>query len=217
MTKFTLSTKIKDTYGNVVAKTCADYKLSGKAKSKYVQQLEITNPQRWDIETPYMYSAVTEVKQDGKVIDTYTTPFGVRTLYFDNHQGFFLNGKNTDVKGVCLHHDGGLVGAAVPKGVWRRRFEALKACGVNAIRTAHNPYSREFLDLCDEMGILVQAEIFDEFDYAKDKRKNYHDRNNDYQTRGYDRYFQEWGKSDLTRTIMRDRNHPSIFQWSIGN
>jgi hypothetical protein len=132
-------------------------------------------------------------------------------------EGFFLNGKPTLMKGVCLHHDGGLVGAAVPEGVWRRRLEILKEGGVNAIRTAHNPFSEEFLDLCDEMGFLVQHEIFDELDYAKDKRWNYHDRNDDYITRGYDMHFQEWGESDLIRTVLRDRNHPSIVQWSIGN
>ena len=215
--KFTMETKIFDATGKVVAQTKDDLKLSSKESEKYTQILTIVKPQRWDIDSPNMYTAVTSIMEGDKPVDEYKTPFGVRTLRFDNQQGFFLNGKNTDVKGVCLHHDGGLVGAAVPKGVWRRRLEALKGCGVNAIRTAHNPYSREFLDLCDEMGFLVQAEIFDEFDYAKDKRTNYHDRNNDYHTRGYDRHFQKWGKSDLTRTIMRDRNHPSIFQWSIGN
>ncbi len=215
--KFTLTTKIYDAAGNVVDEINDNVELAANAKDKFVQELAINNPLLWDTETPNMYKAVTAIYEGSTMIGDYETPFGVRTLRFDNQQGFFLNGKNTDVKGVCLHHDGGLVGAAVPKGVWRRRLEGLKACGVNAIRTAHNPYSREFLDLCDEMGFLVQAEIFDEFDYAKDKRTNYHDRSNDYITRGYDRYFQEWNKSDLTRTIMRDRNHPSIFQWSIGN
>ena len=164
-----------------------------------------------------MYKAVTVILQNGKLIDEYVTPFGIRSLRFDVKSGFYLNEKNTDVKGICIHHDGGLVGAAVPEGVWRRRLEKLKAAGVNAIRTAHNPYSKEFLELCDEMGFLVQNEFFDEWDYAKDKRQNYHDRHDDYITRGYVEHFQEWGKSDLERTMMRDRNHPSVFQWSIGN
>ena len=215
--KFTLQTKLLDASGKIVAEIKDELKIPSKAKEKYIQSLEIENPIRWDIDNPHMYKAVTSIYEGEKLIGDYETPFGVRTFHFDSQQGFFLNGKNTDAKGVCLHHDAGLVGAAVPKGVWRRRLQLLKECGVNAIRTAHNPYSREFLDLCDEMGFLVQAEIFDEFDYAKDKRGNYHDRNNDYQTRGYDRHFQKWSKSDLTRTIMRDRNHPSIFQWSLGN
>ncbi|MDU0354555.1 glycoside hydrolase family 2 TIM barrel-domain containing protein [Paraglaciecola aquimarina] len=121
------------------------------------------------------------------------------------------------MKGVSLHHDGGLVGAAVPKGVWKRRLQGLQAAGVNAIRTAHNPFSQEFFDLCDEMGILVQNEFFDELDYAKDKRLNYHDQHTDNLTRGYVEKFQQWAKSDLERTMLRDRNHPSIVQWSIGN
>ena len=215
--KFSLETRIVDGKGMVVSQVKEELKLSSNSKDKYIQSLTIDNPLRWDTDHPHMYKALTSIYEGNVLVGDYETPFGVRTFHFDNQQGFFLNGKNTDAKGVCLHHDAGLVGAAVPKGVWRRRLETLKACGVNAIRTAHNPYSREFLDLCDEMGFLVQAELFDEFDYAKDKRGNYHDRNNDYQTRGYDRHFQQWSKSDLTRVIMRDRNHPSIFQWSLGN
>jgi len=164
-----------------------------------------------------MYKAVTTVSEKGKIIDSYSTPFGIRKVKFKVGEGFFLNGKSTYMKGVCLHHDGGLVGTAVPKGVWKRRLEKLKEAGCNAIRTSHNPFSKEFLDLCDELGFLVQNELFDEMDYPKDKRQNYHDRHDDYITRGYTEHFQKWGKSDLTRTVLRDRNHPSVVQWSIGN
>ncbi|WP_111706197.1 glycoside hydrolase family 2 TIM barrel-domain containing protein [Lutibacter citreus] len=214
---FSLSTKIIDNEGNEVAQKSDDLNLAGEDTNEFTQTFKVTNPKLWDTENPNMYKAVTSIMQNGKIIDEYTTPFGIRSLRFDAKKGFFLNGKNTIVKGICIHHDGGLVGAAVPKGVWERRFKLLKEAGVNAIRTAHNPYSKEFLDLCDEMGILVQNEFFDEWDYAKDKRQNYHDRHDDYITRGYVEHFQKWAKSDLTRTMLRDRNHPSVFQWSIGN
>ncbi|MGC6431154.1 MAG: glycoside hydrolase family 2 TIM barrel-domain containing protein, partial [Jejuia sp.] len=214
---FNLETKILDASGSVVAEVSDSLSLDSKAKEIFNQNLEVSNPQLWDTENPNLYNAVTTISKDGKTVDAYTTRFGIRSLEFGNDFGFKLNGKITNVKGVCLHHAGGLVGSAVPKGVWKRRFERLKACGVNAIRTAHNPYSKEFLELCDEMGVLVQDEFFDEWDYAKDKRKNYHDRTFDYISKGYVEHFQEWAKTDLTRTMLRDRNHPSVFQWSIGN
>lgn len=177
----------------------------------------IGTPQLWGLDTPSLYRAITTINRNGAVVDRVNTRFGIRSIEFSAAEGFFLNGVPTLMKGVSLHHDGGLVGAAVPKGVWRRRLQHLKDAGANAVRTAHNPFSEEFLDLCDEMGLLVQNEIFDEFDYPKDKRLNYHDRHDDYITRGYTEHFQEWAESDLTRTVLRDRNHPSVVQWSIGN
>ncbi len=214
---FTLSTQILDAQGVQVAEKSEALFIAKRTQSTFSQLLRVANPSLWDCEHPNMYYAITRIYLDGALIDEYTTPFGIRTLRFEPQEGFFLNGKPTLVKGVCLHHDGGLVGAAVPKGVWRRRLEKLKKAGVNSIRTAHNPFSQEFLDLCDEMGFLVQDELFDELDYPKDKRQNYHDRHDDYITRGYTDHFQKWGKSDALRTIRRDRNHPCIFQWSIGN
>ncbi|MGS0523886.1 glycoside hydrolase family 2 TIM barrel-domain containing protein [Zobellia nedashkovskayae] len=121
------------------------------------------------------------------------------------------------IKGVCLHHDGGMVGAAVPDDVWRRRLTKLKKAGCNAIRISHNPGSEAFLNLCDEMGFLVQDEFFDEWDNPKDKRKNMNEQSVDYVTRGYTEHFQEWAEKDLKNTILAHRNHPSIIQWSIGN
>lgn len=215
--KFHLITKIYNTEGEEVASKTSEHKILKGKESTFLQDFEVLNPALWDINTPHMYKAVTTLSQNGKNIDAYVTPFGIRKIEFIANEGFLLNGKNTYMKGVCLHHDGGLVGAAVPKGVWKRRFEKLKAAGVNAIRTSHNPFSEEFLDLCDEMGILVQNEIFDELDYPKDKRLNLHERHDDYITRGYAEHFQEWAESDLKRTVLRDRNHPSVVQWSIGN
>ncbi|MEM9340729.1 MAG: glycoside hydrolase family 2 TIM barrel-domain containing protein [Bacteroidota bacterium] len=214
---FSLATKILDKTGKVVAETTGNQQLASGSKEVFQQTLSVTEPKLWEPDSPEMYQAVTSITTDGVVVDEYVTPFGIRDIDFRVGEGFFLNGKNTLMKGVCLHHDAGLVGTAVPKGVWRRRLAILKEGGVNAIRTSHNPFSQEFLDLCDEMGFLVQNELFDELDYAKDKRENLHDVHDDYITRGYDQHFQQWAKSDLTRTMLRDRNHPSVVQWSIGN
>ncbi|BAX81087.1 glycoside hydrolase family 2 TIM barrel-domain containing protein [Labilibaculum antarcticum] len=215
--KFTLSTDIFDAEGKVVASDIKELKLSAGKETKISQAISVIQPNLWDTETPNMYKAVSKLMVNNKVVDKYTTPFGIRSLRFDKDQGFFLNGKSTYVKGVCLHHDGGLVGAAVPKGVWKRRLEKLKEAGCNAIRTSHNPFSEEFLDICDELGFLVQNEIFDEMDNPKDKQHNLNEQSVQYITRGYTEHFQKWGESDLKRTILRDRNHPSVFQWSIGN
>ena len=178
---------------------------------------EIINPKLWDTENANLYTAVTEVIVDGKICDKVSNRFGIRSFSFDAEKGFFLNGKNILIKGVCIHHDAGLVGAAVPRGVWERRLSKLKDAGCNAIRTAHNPPSEEFLDICDEMGFLVQDEAFDEFQNPKDKRKNYNQESEDEATRGYTHHFEEWAVSDLTNMVLRDRNHPSIIMWSIGN
>ena len=182
------------------------------------QQETITNPRLWDVDTPNLYTATTILFENGKELDRYQTTFGIRSVRFDAKEGFFLNGKNMKIKGVCLHHDGGLVGAAVPDGVWRRRLETLKNGGCNAIRISHNPASDALLTLCDEMGFMVQDEFFDEWDYPKDKRLNMEQRiSTDYITEGSASYFQDWAEKDLKTTVLAHRNHPSVFQWSIGN
>ena len=215
--QFTLSTVLLDAQGQEVATTENNLDITANAKMSLNQELNVTNPQLWSPEHPTMYKSLTSVMVDGKMLDQYSTPFGIRTLAIDKDKGFFLNGKSTFVRGVCLHHDGGLVGSAVPEGVWRRRLGKLKEAGVNAIRTSHNPFAEDFLDLCDEMGFLVQNELFDEMDNPKDKRFNLNEREVLYRTRGYTEHFQEWGQNDLKRVMLRDRNHPSVFQWSIGN
>lgn len=206
-----LLTEVFDPSGAKVAETLSD------ASSKTIQQLEVSKPELWDVDTPNLYRAVSKLRVGGVVVDEYTTVFGIRTFRFDANEGFFLNGRNMKIKGVCLHHDGGCVGAAVPKDVWRRRLEILKKGGANAIRISHNPGSDEFIDLCDEMGFLVQDEFFDEWDYPKDKRLNQNERHDDYFSRGYTEHFQEWAERDLKNVMRSHRNHPSIFQWSIGN
>jgi len=212
-----LVTRIIDPEGHIVAATEGPLRVPAKQEQVLRQRFSVRAPKLWDIDHPHLYRAMTMIVLNGAIVDTVVTPFGIRSFHFDPEKGFFLNNRNRLVKGVCLHHDGGLVGAAVPAGVWRRRLRILKAGGCNAIRTAHNPPSEEFLNLCDELGFLVQDEFFDEWDHPKDKRKNMNEQSVDAITRAYPEHFQDWAERDLKSTLLRDRNHPSIFQWSIGN
>ena len=165
---------------------------------------KLKNPVLWSLKKPAQYKVVTQILQNNKLIDTYETKFGFRTFNFNAEKGFSLNGMSTKILGVCLHHDLGALGAAVNVRAMERQLEIMKAMGVNAIRTAHNPPAPEFLDLCDEMGFLVMDEAFDM--WAKKKNKN-----------DYHLSFPEWHKRDLEDMVLRDRNHPSIILWSIGN
>lgn len=212
-----LRTRIIDSNNKLVATTENSICVPQNSKKLVEQDVLIENPKLWCIETPNLYTAEFEVVLDGKAIQTTKSRFGIREYKFDTQTGFYLNGKNMKIKGVCLHHDAGLVGAAVTETVWRRRLNILKECGCNAIRSSHNPTSELFLDLCDEMGFLVQEEFFDEWDNPKDKRDNGNENKVDFITRGYGEHFQEWAKIDLQTTMLRDMNHTCIFQWSIGN
>ncbi len=169
------------------------------------RQIRLTSPRRWDIDDPAMYRASIRILDErGAVLDTETVSFGVRDAEFRADTGFRLNGRNVKLKGVAIHHDGGAVGAAVPIAVWRQRLTALKALGVNAIRTAHNVPAPELLDLTDELGLLVMDEWFDQWNVAKTP-EDYH------------LFFSDWHKRDAADMIRRDRNHPSIILWSAGN
>ncbi|MEM6377682.1 MAG: sugar-binding domain-containing protein [Bacteroidota bacterium] len=210
-----LTTVIYDPAGKEVNKQQIDIAID--SLEQVVLDFTIDQPQLWDTDTPNLYKAVLTIAMAGKVVDQFEQTFGIRSIRFDADKGFFLNGENKKIKGVCLHHDGGLVGTAVPIGVWRRRLETLKASGCNAIRSAHNPASSEFLDLCDEMGFLVQDEFFDEWDNPKDKRFNMNQQSEHYETQSYVEHFQEWAERDIRTTMLSHRNHPSIIQWSIGN
>ncbi len=214
---FDLQIKIYNDSDKLVSEYSKKYIVKANEKIDLENTLSIEKPYLWDLTSPRMYKTVVTIVQEGKLIDKNDIPFGVREIRFDTNEGFFLNDVNTAIKGVCLHHDGGLVGAAVPKDVWRRRLQKLKDGGCNAIRIAHNPGSQEFLDLCDEMGFLVQDEFFDEWDNPKDKRLNTNEKSVDSVTRGYTQHFQKWAERDLKNTMLAHRNHPSIFQWSIGN
>ncbi|MBD0401971.1 glycoside hydrolase family 2 TIM barrel-domain containing protein [Flammeovirga sp. EKP202] len=191
--------------------------LHADGQETYQHSFEIQNPQLWGIDQPHLYQARIKLYNNGVLAQTENVTFGIRKLFFDKDKGFFLNDEPVKIKGVCLHHDAGLVGTAVPKDVWRQKLTLLKEGGCNAIRTSHNPASDEFLDLCDELGFLVQNEFYDEWDLPKDKRYNMHDKEVDYITRGHSEHFQKWAKTDLENTMLSSRNHPSIFQWSIGN
>lgn len=168
------------------------------------QSLKVSNPILWSIDNPYLYKIVTRIEQKGKVVDEYETPLGIRYFSFDPNKGFFLNGESVKIKGVCNHHDLGFLGAAVNTRAIERQLEILKEMGCNGIRTSHNPPAPELLDLCDKMGFIVMDEAFDMWR----KKKSPYD---------YSQYFPEWHERDLTDLILRDRNHPSIFMWSIGN
>src|SRR5262249_2191462 len=158
----------------------------------------------WSAEKPYLYKIVSQIEINGKVVDRYETLFGIRQFSFDRDRGFLLNGKQVKIRGVCDHHDLGALGAAVNMRAIERQLEMLKAMGANGIRTSHNPPAPELLDLCDKMGFIVMDEAFDiwkkkktDFDYHLD--------------------WDEWHKRDLEDMVLRDRNHPSVFIWSIGN
>jgi len=181
---------------------------SGKSGSTW---LHIKRPALWSPDNPVLYTLTCRAGEDQLEI-----PFGIRTIRFDADTGFYLNNVNMKLKGVCLHHDAGALGAAVPKEVWRRRLRKLKAAGCNAIRTAHNPPDTHLLDLCDEMGFLVMDEAFDEWEGYKNKWWQGH---NVYPPKhfGYADAFPEWHERDLGDFVRRDRNHPSVILWSIGN
>ena len=179
-------------------------RVSINSSTVFKQNLTVRNPQRWDLDRPAIYKVAVKVIVAGSVVDEETVQFGIREFRFDAATGFWLNGRNFKIKGVCLHHDGGAFGAAVPLRVWERRLEILKQLGVNAIRTAHNPPAPEFLDLTDRMGFLVMDEMFDSWTVAKLP----HD---------YHRYFNEWSRIDTRDIVRRDRNHPSIIVYSAGN
>lgn len=178
--------------------------IAAGSTANFNSEVSVKNPQRWSLEQPALYSAVAKIVSEKVALDDVVVPFGIREFEFKADSGFWLNGKNFKIKGVCLHHDGGAFGAAVPLRVWERRLQTLKELGVNAIRTAHNPVAPEFLDLCDRMGVLVMDEFFDCWTVGKN-RYDYH------------LYFDDWSKIDERDTILRDRNHPSIVLYSVGN
>ena len=200
---------VVDAAGHVVA--------SGKAEGPCGEcDIVVPNPALWSCESPTLYTLKAKCCAGGVVTDETEVRFGIRTIRFDADTGFYLNGVNMKLKGFCVHHDAGCLGAAVPKAVWKRRLQTLLAAGCNALRTSHNPPDTHLLDLCDEMGILVQDEAFDEWEGAKNKWWQGH---NVYPPKryGYAEDFPLWHKYDLETMVKRDRNHPCIIMWSIGN
>ncbi|MEO8763171.1 MAG: beta-galactosidase GalB [Ginsengibacter sp.] len=176
----------------------------GKDTTFQVEEFTIQNPDLWSVEKPYLYKAVTQIIINRKVVDEYTTTFGIRNFNFDANTGFSLNGKPMKINGVCNHQDLGCLGTAINRRALQRQLEKLKAMGCNGIRTSHNPPAPELLDICDEMGFLVMDEAFDMWK----KPKNRYD---------YHLYWDDWHKKDLEDQVLRDRNHPCVIAWSIGN
>lgn len=203
-TKATLVTTVLDANGQKVGEASSEVEIETGAMPEVEQEIEIQNPIRWSVEHPYLYKVKSEICRNGKLVDEDETLTGIRSFRFDARKGFFLNGEPVKIKGVCLHHDLGCLGAAVNVRALERQLEILKGMGCNGIRCSHNPPAPELLDLCDRMGFIVMDEAFDMWR----RKKTAHD---------YARYFDEWHERDLRDFIMRDRNHPSVFLWSIGN
>ena len=205
-----------DSKNNLVAKNTGKLKVQPNQTEKLTTSLKVKRPNLWSVDTPNLYTLKTIVYSNGKVVDESLTNTGFRDFTFDSNKGFALNGDWMKVKGVCLHHDGGVLGAAVPKAVWKRRLLTLKEIGVNAIRTSHNPQAPDLYNLCDELGLLVLNEAFDEWEFPKRKwLKGWNKGEPGFQG-SYD-FFKEWGERDLADMVKRDRNHVSVFAWSIGN
>lgn len=215
--KVQMKNTIIDTNKQVVAtKIEESYEIISETTLEKEQDIKVNNPSLWSCEEPYLYTLITEIIKDEQVIDNVRTPLGIRKIKFDANKGFYLNDVNMKIKGVCIHHDAGCLGAAVPSKVWVRRFEKLKEMGCNAIRMSHNPPDPNVLDLCDSMGFLVMDEAFDEWEGVKNKWWQGH---NVYPPKkyGYSEDFPQWGEIDIKEMVLRDRNHPSIILWSIGN
>ena len=203
-TPVSLTTIILDANGRDLARVTDENIAAKDSQAEVSQTLTVTSPRLWSDERPYLYKVVSQLEQGGRVVDRYETPLGIRTFRFDVDKGFFLNGKPVKIRGVCNHHDLGSLGAAVNTRAIERQLEMLKAMGVNGIRTSHNPPAPELLDLTDRMGFIVMDEAFDVWKKEKTKFDYHLD-------------WDEWHKRDLEDMVLRDRNHPSIFIWSIGN
>jgi len=202
--QLTLSHTIIDADGNIVARAEQRVGIAAGSRGTDEQTINVPDPVLWNLDNPYLYTLRSTLTEGKRLVDEVDNVLGIRTIEYPLDKGFLLNGQQVKMKGVNLHHDGGAVGAAVPERVWERRLEILKSGGCNAIRTAHNPPAPEFLDLCDRMGLLVMDEAFDQWINGKNK-EDYH------------LYFREWHERDLTAMVARDRNHPSVVMWSIGN
>ena len=201
-TQLSVKSSIINNTNTTVATSNSDIEI--KDSVRVVQNFTITKPKLWSPASPNMYTVKTDVYNGGVLVDTYTTPLGVRKVEVRGSKGFFLNGEPLKLKGLSNHHDAGPVGAAVPNDVLYKRLKSLKEMGCNALRTTHNPFAPEFYVMCDTMGFMVMDEAFDGWFDAKAK----HD---------YGNYFEKWWRKDLSDFMRRDRNHPSVIMWSIGN
>jgi beta-galactosidase len=201
----TIQATVIDPSGNKLTPVTLGAKsIAASGSADFTLDIQVANPRLWSTSSPNMYQVVTSVQEGSTTVDNDTTGFGIRTIRFDPDTGFYLNGTSMKFKGVCIHHEMSGLGAAVPMRAWKRRLEQLKTLGANAIRTSHNPVAPELLDLCDKMGFLVMDEFFDVWIAHK-------------VAADYASAFNAWSTTDLTDTLKRDRNHPSIVLYSIGN
>ena len=197
-------TRVLDATGKVLKTTESRLRLPANETRPVEQTLEVRSPKLWSLEAPELYSAEVEIVAARKTVDAVSTRFGIRKIEVDAERGFRINGQTLKLMGGCIHHDNGPLGAAAIDRAEERRIELLKANGFNAIRTSHNPPSPAFLDACDRLGMLVVDEAFDCWERAK-KQQDYH------------LYFKEWSDRDIASMVRRDRNHPSVVMWSVGN
>ena len=202
-----LVSSLIDHDGNVIQTAEATQEIAPGSEFEFVQPINVHRPRLWSVADPYLYKVHSRVRTPNATVDECDTPLGIREVVFDADRGFVLNGERVKLNGVCLHHDAGCLGAAVPERVWERRLEILRDMGCNAIRTSHNPFAAEFLDLCDRFGFLVMNEAFDEWKVPKGQIG----------PNGYANYFDEWYERDVQNFVRRDRNHPSVVLWSAGN
>jgi beta-galactosidase len=201
-----VKTSILDPDGTVVATdTSSASDVAANGKRTATQNLTVSTPKLWSIESPTLYQAKVELQVGDQTVDTYTSPIGLRWTKFDPNTGFYLNDKPVKIWGQCMHHDLGAIGAAVNVRAIERQLQILKGMGSNGIRTSHNPPAPELLDLADRMGFVIMDESFDVWEQGKDPAYDYH------------LYFNDWGQRDIQAHVRRDRNHPSVIMWSIGN
>ena len=202
--KISLITTIISPAGKVVGKTENALQLQTNAILTDSQTVKLSNPALWSVESPNLYKAITEIKSGDKIVDKTETSFGIRSIRFDADKGFLLNGKRVILQGGCIHHDNGPLGSAAIDRAEERKIELLKKAGYNAIRLSHNPPSQQLLDACDRLGMLIIDEAFDMWGLPKNPQD-------------YHLYFKDRWQKDLDAMMLRDRNHPSVIMWSIGN
>jgi len=207
---------LTDMKGKMAATASQSLKLAASKAGTAQLSFAVLQPKLWSVDDPSLYQLKVSLVVNGKTVDQQQQQVGLREIRYTADEGFFLNGRNMKMKGVCIHHDAGALGAAVPAEVWAWRLRKLKAAGVNAIRMSHYPHQDYLYNLCDQMGFLVMDEAFDEWEHGKNKwvagwNKGKPTRD------GYHEYFKEWAERDLRDVVLRNRNHPSIVMWSIGN
>ncbi|WP_322786696.1 glycoside hydrolase family 2 TIM barrel-domain containing protein [Saccharicrinis fermentans] len=208
---------IYDQQGNKVAQSSQNEIIEAENNKKVKLDITLKKPQLWDLKKPHLYTIKTVISIHQQPIYSQTDKTGIRNISFDDQKGFFLNGQNIKIKGVCLHHAGGPLGAAIHRRTIERQLEKLREMGCNAVRTAHNPFSEEFLNVCDSMGFLVMNEMFDEWEKVKEPATTQNGKKIRIPVDFYANIFHKWADKDLTDFVMRDRNHPSVIMWSIGN